>query len=606
VALAPAASAHDVVEGELQGVHADYFDRDTSTTHWQLGTTHGAIGVLPTTLPALTQDDNEVALTDEDPGSGVAGPVKSVGPLASPVLGAHKVAVIAVNFLTDPTDKPWTTTQIGAAIFGTGASANTFFKEESYNQLSLTGKVHTGAGQGDVYGWYTLPIAPATCDYSTWATLAKSAAQAGGFNASGYQHIMYVFPEQSVCGWAGLAYMPGTESWINGDLTVRVTAHELGHNLGLNHAGSWFCTGASGQSVTISSNCSLSEYNDPYDVMGALGERHNSGWHLQQLGVLQPSNVETVTTSGDYTLTSALTQTVNPTTIRIPRTYAADNSVQDWYYIEGRKSGPVFDNFVSTDWAVKGVSIRVADDPSQLTRSRLLDTNPGGSIYDAPLQPGETFNDGRIAITTLSANLGTASVSINMSAPPLDQQPPSTPTGLSHVLLTKGLRLSWNPSGDNVGVRSYTVDRDGFAMATTGARSFDDTTVTAGRHVYTVYAQDAAHNQSPASAPHVVDVPVQGATAPRRTSRKADRTAPRVRLSRKRLHRHVLLLTARVRDGSGIARVELRIDGHKVRAGRKAKLSYRWHQRRGRHRVVVLAYDKHGNRAKYTLSYRVR
>ena len=184
-----------MVEGELQGVHADYFNRDTSTTHWQLGTTHGTIGVLPTTLPALTQDDNEVALTDQDPGSGVAGPVKSVGPLASPVLGAHKVAVIAVNFLTDPTDKPWTTAQIGAAIFGTGASANTFFKEETYDQLSLTGKVHTGVGQGDVYGWYTLPTAPATCDYSTWATLAKTAAQAGGFNASGYQHIMYVFPE---------------------------------------------------------------------------------------------------------------------------------------------------------------------------------------------------------------------------------------------------------------------------------------------------------------------------------------------------------------------------------------------------------------------------
>jgi Gametolysin peptidase M11 len=603
VALAPAASADDVVRGELQGVHADYFDRDTSTTHWQLETAHGTIGVLPTTLPALTQNDNAVALTDEDPGSGVAGPVKSVGPLASPVLGAHKVAVIAVNFLTDRS-QPWTINQIRDAIFGPGASANTFFKEETYNQLSLAGKVNPA--QGDVYGWYTLPTAPATCDYSTWATLAKTAAAAGGFNASGYQHVMYVFPEQSVCGWAGLAYMPGTESWINGDLTVRVTAHELGHNLGLNHAGSWFCTNASGQSVAISSNCQLSEYNDPYDVMGSIGSRHNSGWHLQQLGVLQPTNVETVTTSGTYALTSALTQTVDPTTIRIPRTYAADNSVQDWYYIEVRKSGPVFDNFLSTDWAVKGVSIRVADDPSQLTRSRLLDTNPGGSIYDAPLQPGDTFNDGRIAITTLSANLGTASVSINMSAPPLDTQPPSTPTGLSHVFLTKGLRLSWNPSGDNVGVRTYTVDRDGFALATTSARSFDDTAVTAGRHVYTVYAQDAARNQSAASAPHVVDVPIQGVTVPRTTARKADRKAPRLRLSRKRLRHHVLLLTARARDGSGIARVELRIDGHKVRARRKAKLGYRWHPHRGRHRVVVVAYDKYGNRATYRVTLRIR
>jgi hypothetical protein len=282
--------------------------------------------------------------------------------------------------------------------------------------------------------------------------------------------------------------------------------------------------------------------------------------------------------------------------------------VQDWYYLEVRKpGGGVFDNFLSTDWAVKGVSIRVADDPSQLTRSRLIDTNPGGSIYDAPLQPGETFSDGRIAVTTLSAGAGAATVSVNMSAPPLDQQPPSTPSGLSHVLLTKGLRLSWNASGDNVGVRSYTVNRDGYPIGTSSTRSYDDTLVSGGHHVYTVYAEDAAHNQSPPSAPYVVDVPQQGTVQRRTAKTKADRRAPRLRLSRKRLRRHVLLLTARARDTSGIARVEIRIDGHKVRAGHRGRLSYRWHMRHGgRHRVVALAYDKRGNRAKYTLRYRVR
>jgi hypothetical protein len=596
------ASARDVVEGELQGVHADYFDRDTSSTRWQLETADGTIGVLPTTLPALSPNDNEVALTDEDPGSGVAGPVRAVGPVATPALGAHKVAVIAFNFLTD-TSQPWTTDQIRSAIFTGTGSTNAFFKEETYNQLSLTGKVRP---DGDVYGWYTLPTAPTTCDYTTWATLAKAAAQAGGFNASGYQHIIYVFPEQSVCGWAGLAYMPGTESWVNGELTVRVTGHELGHNVGLNHAGSWYCTNTSGQNVTISSNCALSEYNDPFDVMGALGSRHNSGWNLQKLGVLLPSNVETVTSSGSYTMASAFDATASPTTLRIPRTYAGDGTVQDWYYLEVRSSHPGFENFLATDPAVKGVSIRVVDDPSQLTRSRLLDTNPGGNIYDAPLAVGDTFNDGTIAVTTVSAALGAATVSVNMSAPPLDQQPPSTPTGLTGSLLTKGIRLSWNASGDNVGVRSYLLYRDGIEIGTTSTRSFDDTTVSAGRHVYTVYAQDAAHNQSPASAPYVVDVPVQGAVSRKTPTAKADHRAPRLRLSRKRVHGHRLLLTARARDGSGIARLELRIDGHRVRAARKGKLSYRWRAHRGRHRVVVVAYDKKGNRATYRLSLRVR
>ena len=92
------------------------------------------------------------------------------------------------------------------------------------------------------YGWYTLATPTTACNYPTWASLAKTAAAVNGFNAANYDHVIYLFPAQSSCGWAGLAYMPGKDSWVNGELSVRVTAHELGHNLGLNHAGSWDCT----------------------------------------------------------------------------------------------------------------------------------------------------------------------------------------------------------------------------------------------------------------------------------------------------------------------------------------------------------------------------
>jgi hypothetical protein len=78
-----------------------------------------------------------------------------------------------------------------------------------------------------------------------------------------------------------------------------------------------------------------------------------------------------------------------------------------------------------------------------------------------------------------------------------------------------------------------------------------------------------------------------------------------VRLVRHRLRGGRLMLTAKARDQAGVARVELRIDGHKVQARRGSRVSYRWRLRPGRHRIAVVAYDKHGNRTTYQLRLRV-
>jgi hypothetical protein len=595
------ARAHHPLDGQLQGVHADYFDSRSSNTQWQLDTGEQTLDVLPTSLPALTPEHNGVALEDKDPGASVTGPVTAAAPQAAPALGGRKTAVIAFNFANNPVQR-WTLADIKGQIFTNFDSTSAFFREESYNQLWLTGK--NGNLDGDVYGWYTLP-APTGCgdvDYRQWATLAKTAAIANGFVDSAYQHVMYVFPHYSGCGWAGLAYLPGRESWINGDLSVRVTAHELGHNLGLHHSGSWNCVVGSTM-VPISDNCSLNEYNDPFDVMGAWGSRHSSGWHLQQLGVLQPSNVQTITTSGTYSMTSALTSTSAPTTLRVPSRYSSSGGVKDWYYLEIRQPGLVFENFLASDPVATGVSVRLNDDPSRMTQSRLIDMRPANSINDGSLRTGETFSDGQVSVTTLSAGSGSATVSINMSAPPLDQQSPSTPSGLSHSPLGAGLRLSWSGSGDNVGVSSYPVFRDGIEIGSSSAGSYDDTTVLPGQHVYTVYAQDAAGNRSLPSDPYVVTVPTP--TTRKLKTSSADRTGPRLRLFRRRLRGDRLQLTAKARDAAGVARVELRIDGREVRARRASRVSFRWRLRTGRHRIVVVGYDKRGNRATYRLNLRV-
>ncbi|MEA2419757.1 MAG: hypothetical protein QOE60_1963, partial [Thermoleophilaceae bacterium] len=103
--------------------------------------------------------------------------------------------------------------------------------------------------------------------------------------------------------------------------------------------------------------------------------------------------------------------------------------------------------------------------------------------------------------------------------------------------------------------------------------------------------------------PYLVTVP-KAKTSKLRVG-STDRTGPRLRLLRHRLRGGRMRLTAKASDRAGIARVELRIDGRKVRARRASKLSFTWHLRRGRHRIGVIAYDKRGNRSIYLLSLKV-
>ncbi|HYP49016.1 MAG TPA: hypothetical protein VEQ61_10300 [Thermoleophilaceae bacterium] len=591
--LCPAATAHDAV-GELTGLHNDSFARGSSTTEWTLEQGARRISVLPTELPALAPGETTVSVAASEEDGALVGPVRSLDAPQSLVSGARRVAVILVDFAGAPTaTKPWTPAHVSERIFSGTGSTNAFFREESYDRLSL---------QGRVYGWYTIPGTSSSCSSTNWSA-ARQAAAADGFSSANYEHVMYVFPRQSSCAWAGQAYLPGKESWLNGDISAHVSSHELGHNLGLHHAGSLSCVAANGAPVTLSPNCSLTEYGDPFDAMGGYASRHNHGLHLRRLGFSSESNVQTVGASGLYTLQSALTETSQPTTLRIPRRRDPYGTVLDWYYLEVRESGGVFDNFGIADAAVQGVSIRLNDDPSRTEPTQLLDTNPtGGGIWNAPLAVNRTFSDGAISMTTVSAGSGRATVRVALPgtpaaalpptpapapatpAPPAgDTQAPTAPAAPRGSRSSAGVRLDWGASSDNTGVARYVVSRNGIGIGSSGTNLFVDRSAPAGAHAYVVHAEDAAANRSRASAP--VTVPA------------ADTRRPSVRLRRSRRSRGRLLLRVTARDDRRVARVELWIDGRRRKAARRSSLSYVWSARRGRHRLLVKAVDTSGNRA---------
>jgi chitodextrinase len=403
------------------------------------------------------------------------------------VSGTKSVVVLLFNFSNDGA-QPWTQASVVGTVFdateGSPNSVNEYLQDASYGQLSLT---------GDVHGWYTIDATNAGCAYTTWASQARSKATAAGVNLSAYQYVVYAFPSATSCGWAGLAYLPGTSSWINGAMTLRVVSHELSHNLGVHHASTLACS-TSGAPSTFGTTCSQSEYGDPFTVMGSAQTRHHVNWHRAQLGWLP--DVQTVTASGTYLLTPAeLSGT--PRMVRVARNDGT------YLNLEFRRPWGIFDNFSASDPVVNGVSIRIAPATTSIVQSKLVDANPSTSSFsDAALGVGKTVVDPLTGVSITTVSVGPAGASVSIQLAP-DNQVPTGPSSLTaSATSSSSVQLSWPAATDNVGVVGYRVYRGGAQLTQTTALSYPDTGLSAQTtYPYEVRAVDAAGNLgAPAAA----------------------------------------------------------------------------------------------------------
>jgi hypothetical protein len=436
--------------------------------------------------------------------------------LAAATPGPRRVAVLLFNFTNDRS-QPWTTAGAAATMFTGAGSVASYFQEESFGSTTMT---------GDVFGWSQLPTSSAGCAIDSWAAAANQMATAAGVNLSSYQHVVYVFPYVMDCGWAGLAEMPGSHVWINGNFVLRTLAHELSHNLGVHHAASLSCNNGTVK-VALSSTCSYSEYGDPFDVMGQ-GGRHTSAWHKGQIGWLDPLGQQTVTASGTYTISPQEWAAGGVQSLRVQR-----GSTSNYLYLEYRRPyGSVFDNFSVSDPVVNGVTIRMAPDYKVINLSYLIDTTPTTPTFiDSALGNGQTFTDSANSITikTVGVSASGATVQITLPGggsstppppppptPPADTTPPTAPGTLSaQVNSGPYVSLSWSPASDNVGIDGYRVYRDGTQLFQTIGLYYTDPSPVAGTTpTYTVRAVDAAGNLGPSSNGATVSIPSSGGTPP--------------------------------------------------------------------------------------------
>lgn len=135
---------------------------------------------------------------------------------------------------------------------------------------------------------YTLSIPcqlPSTCNINAWASTTESFLSTTlNINLNSYMYHMYIIPNNVGCiGWSGLGTLSCNpmpcRSWIISDYSniVAIYMHELGHNLGLQHAG------------TVNP---LNDYGDLTDVMGqCCNTRCFNAIHSEQLGWTFPDLV---------------------------------------------------------------------------------------------------------------------------------------------------------------------------------------------------------------------------------------------------------------------------------------------------------------------------
>jgi Gametolysin peptidase M11 len=293
---------------------------------------------------------------------------------------------------------------------------------------------------GEQTPWlHALSVEPA-CDMRLIAEAGRAAAQQAGYDLSRYTGYALLFPRVS-CWWSGFG--GGDTIFLNGELTRKLVAHELGHTYGLGHAKSWDC---------VAKTCTETEYGDPYDTMGS-GQGDFNAFEKTQLGWI--TSTLTAARDGLFTVDRPDRQSASPQALVV------ETARTDYWFENRQENLPFFGRLLPT-----GVLVRADGRPDAAPEIRTLPevtlllpdaAGPGR----AALQPGQTFTvPGAFAVTVETQVDGQAGLRFRWA----DTTAPAAPkilTPAARVARRGQLEVTWNDAAETgSGVAGYEVALD--------------------------------------------------------------------------------------------------------------------------------------------------
>lgn len=349
----------------------------------------------------------------------VAAPAGAVGfPQAKPVRPgvARPIAYVPISFAGEPALRR-------GRVLSLARDVRARFAAESEGRLRFA-SLRSAALPGDVLPALRIPAGIDRCDDFAVVDQVLFRTRA---DLTRYAHVVVLYPGFTGCNWGGRAGLPGAT--VAASPEIEILVHELGHNIGLDHARTLDCAASDGWPTSLGTRCGGQEYGDIFDVMGATFGSFST-WGRAAVRLIPRQRARAARATGRYAL--ALPDATSGTVVlRIPRTPARATPDRSGICLERLRASDI-----ARSGSRDGLLVRLCAPLPQargviygLPGTWLVDASPGDDTKQ--LDVGAVLEDPagrvRIRVDALRATRAIVSVAVGGDALPAPTAVPVAP-----------------------------------------------------------------------------------------------------------------------------------------------------------------------------------